>query len=580
MSVLVRASTSPASISSGATIAVPGTPAAGDIMLALFSSPSGTPFERGVMGGWHKYNQALLFDARYFILYYRISAGSEPATYTTNFDSTMTGAMLVVYSDASAHTKFDALATDIRATSTSLIWPTVTLTAAGLLLNFGVVDSSFSVTPPGGSTGQWDGPSFTSGRLELFTESRSSGATGTRTATASNTESSELLSLAIIDAVFVYPFSPVFRDRTLAGQATGTSKTIAAPSTLKVGDTMILHVGFLTASPTFTVSGTWTAVPGGEITGSNSIHTFSRVAEAGDIGATYTISWSGSKTINAALTCYYSPSGYALAVGVITSQTNAAAVNIPFPSLTTTHTDSLVLWLASLDNVTSPTWDASAPKGIGQYANGTNINLHGFSEYVAATGATGARTATIGGATTNSKVIAIALAEVVTPLPPTGLAATAVSPSQINLAWSDVATDELGYKVYHSTTGSGFTLLDTIAANSVSYNHTGLAEYSVHYYYVAAYNNDGESTASNTSNARTGIIAPTALAAVAVLSTVINLSWQDNSGVESGTSIERSPNGSTSWSEIATVGAGVHVYSNTGLTPSTPYYYRVRAYVT
>lgn len=67
------------------------------------------------------------------------------------------------------------------------------------------------------------------------------------------------------------------------------------------------------------------------------------------------------------------------------------------------------------------------------------------------------------------------------------------------------------------------------------------------------------------------------LSVTAVSTSQINLSWQDNSNNETGFKIERSSNGS-SFSEIATVGANITSYSNTGLLESTQYYYRVRAY--
>jgi subtilisin len=56
----------------------------------------------------------------------------------------------------------------------------------------------------------------------------------------------------------------------------------------------------------------------------------------------------------------------------------------------------------------------------------------------------------------------------------------------------------------------------------------------------------------------------------------INLSWADNSNFENGFKIERW-NGS-SYSQINTVGANVTTYLDSGLTPSTTYHYRVRAF--
>jgi hypothetical protein len=72
--------------------------------------------------------------------------------------------------------------------------------------------------------------------------------------------------------------------------------------------------------------------------------------------------------------------------------------------------------------------------------------------------------------------------------------------------------------------------------------------------------------------------APTNLDATAVSKTQIDLSWQDNSADESAFHIERSPDGSTGWTEIGTVGANEVSYSDTGLDCGTTYHYRVRAF--
>jgi len=71
--------------------------------------------------------------------------------------------------------------------------------------------------------------------------------------------------------------------------------------------------------------------------------------------------------------------------------------------------------------------------------------------------------------------------------------------------------------------------------------------------------------------------APTNLTAVAVSTNTINLTWTDNSTSETSFKIERSPNGSA-FTEITTVTASVAAYSDSGLSPGTRYWYRVRAY--
>ena len=72
--------------------------------------------------------------------------------------------------------------------------------------------------------------------------------------------------------------------------------------------------------------------------------------------------------------------------------------------------------------------------------------------------------------------------------------------------------------------------------------------------------------------------APSELSASAASSSQIDLSWRDNSDGETGFRIEQKTTAQGTYSEIAIVGADVTTYENTGLSASTTYYYRVRAY--
>ncbi len=72
--------------------------------------------------------------------------------------------------------------------------------------------------------------------------------------------------------------------------------------------------------------------------------------------------------------------------------------------------------------------------------------------------------------------------------------------------------------------------------------------------------------------------APTNLAGTAASRTRINLTWTDNANNETGFKIERCTGSTcTNFVQIATVGANVTSYANTGLTRNTTYRYRVRA---
>ncbi len=72
--------------------------------------------------------------------------------------------------------------------------------------------------------------------------------------------------------------------------------------------------------------------------------------------------------------------------------------------------------------------------------------------------------------------------------------------------------------------------------------------------------------------------APANLAATAISSAQIDLSWADNSNNETGFKIERKTGANGVYGEIGNVGANVTTYVDVGLSSNTTYYYRVRAY--
>jgi len=162
------------------------------------------------------------------------------------------------------------------------------------------------------------------------------------------------------------------------------------------------------------------------------------------------------------------------------------------------------------------------------------------------------------------------------PLAPGTLNATAVSSSQINLAWSDV-TGETGFTIERTQDGITWTEIDT-TAGVTSYQDTGLAPGTFYTYQVSAYNAGGSSPWSYRDSATTIMVppaVPTGLTVTTVSSQEIDLTWNDVPG-ETNFRIQRSPDG-VNWVRIAILPAGVTSYDDIGLHDGRTYYYRIRS---
>ena len=101
--------------------------------------------------------------------------------------------------------------------------------------------------------------------------------------------------------------------------------------------------------------------------------------------------------------------------------------------------------------------------------------------------------------------LTIELDVVTPPAPPSNLDAAASSTSQIDLTWQDDATDEAGYTLEQSTSGSGgpFSSLADLGANATSYTHTSLTPNSEYCYRVRSTNVAGASAWSSVACATT-----------------------------------------------------------------------------
>jgi hypothetical protein len=99
----------------------------------------------------------------------------------------------------------------------------------------------------------------------------------------------------------------------------------------------------------------------------------------------------------------------------------------------------------------------------------------------------------------------------IVPTAPSGLTAIAVNDraansgqGRINLTWTDNSGSEAGYTVQRKTgAGGSWASIDSIAANSVSYSDTTVADNETYYYRVYAYTAGGNSANSNESSALT-----------------------------------------------------------------------------
>ncbi|HEY3324108.1 MAG TPA: lamin tail domain-containing protein [Planctomycetota bacterium] len=168
------------------------------------------------------------------------------------------------------------------------------------------------------------------------------------------------------------------------------------------------------------------------------------------------------------------------------------------------------------------------------------------------------------------------------PADPTALSATAYSDTEIDLAWTDNATNEVGFHIERSPDGtSGWMQIAALPANSSSWRDSGRQPVTSYSYRVIAYHDYSASSPSNTATATTMNVpvptAPSGLTAQGNSPTGALLGWVDNSGNETSFTIERSNNGAGDWAQVGSAAANATDWQDNNLQPSRTYYYRVFA---
>ena len=181
-----------------------------------------------------------------------------------------------------------------------------------------------------------------------------------------------------------------------------------------------------------------------------------------------------------------------------------------------------------------------------------------------------------------------------TPGAPTGLTATAVSSSKIELSWTAPANNGgypvTGYKIeYKKGIGTYLSLVSNTVNTTTTYSHTGLTTGTAYTYKISAINSIGTSTASAEASATpTTTLQPaaatapgsTSLTATPVSATQVNLSWtapSNGGSAITGYKIEVKKGTGSYETLVANTASTSTTYSHTGLTTGTVYYYRVSA---
>lgn len=389
MAIYVRAVTAPAvDTTSPYTTNKPTGTLTGDFLLAVPVAVSEAIDQVSPPSDWYAVRGAGINGTDNICAWYKVAGASEPSSYDfTSGSNTPVGVgILALYSD-SGHIDIDAVAVQINA-SGNRAFPSVTLSAAGMVICVGAVGDNQPSTPPGGMSEQWD-VGLSANRTYCMTGTFSAGATGTITATGT-TSSSKCITIGLIEAATTYP-GVRYRSRATTGPSTVTSSiAVTMPSDIVAGMALVAHLT-LAADRTVTTPDGWDLQANLATTGAMRVWT--RIADGTEASATLTVNFTGGSVVaSLAVSAFWSPEGNTLAIGQVAASSNGSASSHVFPTVTSTEEGSVLVMLASKANTTQ--WQVDNGRDMWErYDFGaSSVRAGMFSEYLLTVGATGTRT--------------------------------------------------------------------------------------------------------------------------------------------------------------------------------------------
>jgi len=170
------------------------------------------------------------------------------------------------------------------------------------------------------------------------------------------------------------------------------------------------------------------------------------------------------------------------------------------------------------------------------------------------------------------------------PYAPTNLILTRFGNNSVILKWDDNSANENGFEIWRKDIINGsvvpFRKIKTLPANTISTTDVNLSQYQEYTYYILAFNESGNSAASNIVSTGGLPDGPWNLQVEAVGTSIVYLKWVDFAVNEIAFQIERTDPETNEFKILKiTEGPNITQYTDNSVSPSVAYSYRI-AYFT